>query len=142
MRKHTRRIQRRQTAPTLVAYFLNPEVSTQERLAVLAIQNGYAQEAHFNVLADCRDMLTLAAAEKNDQQTLAICEASRIALENIKDRYLSRHRLGASGDELQALQVLVDVSEDFWKRQSGSLFIDAEKALANIRREYRERSAA
>lgn len=133
---------RREVAPTLVAYFLNPEVSTQERMAVLAIQMGYALPAHFDVLADCRDMLALAAAEKNDTQTLTVCELGLIALQNVKDRYQETRRLGATGDELQALLLLVDVSEDFWKRQPGSLFVDAEAALSKARAEYRERKAA
>ncbi|PKO49038.1 MAG: hypothetical protein CVU31_02655 [Betaproteobacteria bacterium HGW-Betaproteobacteria-4] len=142
MRKHCKRTVRRQVAPTLVAYLLNPEVSTQERLSVVAIRSGYATTAHFDVLADCRDMLALAAAEKNDSQTMTICELGFIALQNIKERYLERQRIGASGDELQALQALVDISEDFWKRQSGALFIDAEAALGKARAEYRERKAA
>lgn len=137
MRKHCHRKTRRETAPTLVAYYLNPEVSTQERMSVEAIRSGWATTDHFNVLADCRDMLSLAAAEKHDDQTQAICDLGFVALENIKLRYLAKHRIGASGDELQALQALVDVSEDFWKRQSGSLFIDAEAALSKVRAEYR-----
>jgi len=87
-------------------------------------------------------MLALAAAEKNDEQTLIVCEIGLVALENIKARYLERHRIGATGDELQALQALVDVSEDFWKRQSGGLFIDAEAALSKARAEFRERKTA
>lgn len=142
MRKRCRRTIRRQAAPTVVAYYLNPEVSTQERMAVEAIRAGWAQVAHFDILADCRDMLALAAAEKDDSQTLTICELGLIALQNIKDRFIERNRLGATGDELQALYALVDVSEDFWKRQPGSLFIDAEAALSKARAEYRERKAA
>lgn len=142
MRKRCRRTHRRQVAPTLVAYYLNPEVSTQERMAVEAIRAGWAQVAHFDVLADCRDMLALAAAEKRCAQTQAVCELGLIALLNIKDRYFARQRLGASGEELQALYMLVDVAEDFWKRQPGSLFIDAEAALSKCRAEQRERRAA
>ena len=90
-------------------------------------------------------LLSLAAAEKDDRQTLAVCELGLIALQNIKDRYLAKNRIGATGDELQALYALVDVSEDFWKRQPGSLFIDAEAALSKARAEYKssqERRAA
>lgn len=137
MRKRCRRTIRREAAPTMVAYYLNPEVSTQERLAVVALRLGHATTSHFDVLADCRDMLTLAAAEKNDTQTLAICEIGLIALENIKARYLEVQRIGASGAEIQALQALVDVSEDFWKRQGGGMFIDAEAALRKSRDEFR-----
>lgn len=133
MRKSCKRVVRRQVAPTLVAMHLNPEVNLQERMAVEAIRGGWADTPHFNVLADCRDMLTLAALEKNDEQTLVVCELGLVALENMKARYLAKKRIGATGDEIQALQALVDVSEDFWKRASGALFIDAEAALSRVR---------
>ena len=145
MRTPCKRPPRRAAAPTLLAYYLNPEVSTQERMSVEAIRAGWAKTAHFDVLADCRDMLSLAAAEKDDRQTLAVCELGLIALQNIKDRYLAKNRIGATGAVLQALYALVDVSEDFWKRQPGSLFIDAEAALSKARAEYKssqERRAA
>lgn len=141
MRKHCFRTRRREAAPTLVAYYLNPEVSTQERMSIIAIAQGFATEAHFDVLADCLDMLGMASAEKNDVQTTTACEIALVAMQNIKERYFKRHRIGATGDELRALQLLVDVSEDFWKRQSGSLFIDAEAALSRLRAEQRERRA-
>lgn len=138
MRKSCKRVVRRQVAPTIVALHLNPEVALQERMAVEAMRGGWADTPHFNVLADCRDMLTLAAAEKNDTQTLVVCELGLVALENMKARYQAKKRIGATGDELQALQALVDVSEDFWKRQGGGLFIDAEAALSRARDAFRE----
>lgn len=142
MRKQCHRVRRRESAPTLVAYFLNPEVSIQERTAVQAISFGWATTAHFNVLADCRDMLALAAEEKGDAQTMAVCDLAYVALMNLSDRYALRQRFTATGDELQALRVLVDQSEDFWKRQSGSLFVDAEAALARARQQARSERAA
>lgn len=49
MRKRCRRTVRREAAPTLVAYYLNPEVSTQERMSVVALRGGYATTSHFDV---------------------------------------------------------------------------------------------
>lgn len=121
-RKRCKRTVRPARCPTLVALHLAPEVGITERVSIDAIAGGWATEYHFNVLADCRDLLTIAARRKNDEQTWGVCELAFVALANIKDRYLDRHRIGATGDELQALRVLVDVSEDFWKRQSGELF--------------------
>ena len=132
-RKRCKRIQRREAAPTCVAYYLNPEVSTQERIAALAIKTEWASTSHFNVLADCRDMLILAASEKRDQQTMAVCDMAGIALMNMKDRHTKTGKIGATGDEIRALELLCDTSEDFWKRQPGSLFIDAEAALHRAR---------
>lgn len=138
MRKRCKRTVRRIVAPTMVAMHLNPEVSLQERGAVLALRGGWAEGSHYNVLADCRDMLMLAASEKHDMDTIAVCDLAGVALLNIKDRYNEKKRFGATGDELRALELLVDVSEDWWKRQSGGLFVDAEAALSRAREMHKD----
>ena len=132
-RKRCKRVIRRIVAPTCVALLLNPEVSLQERGAILALRGGWAEGSHYNVLADCRDMLMLAASEKNDMDAIAVCDLAGVALLNIKDRYKEKQRFGATGDELKALELLTDVSENFWARQSGGLFVDAEAALSRAR---------
>lgn len=137
-RKRCKRTIRRIVAPTMVAMHLNPEVSLQERGAILALRGGWAEGCHFNVLADCRDMLMLAASEKHDRETIAVCDLAGVALLNIKERYHDKKRFGATGDELRALELLCDTSEDWWKRQSGGLFIDAEAALCRARAMHRE----
>lgn len=133
MKKRCKRVVRRLVAPTMVAMHLNPEVSLQERGAVIALRGGWSTTDHFNILADCRDMLVLAANEKGDQSAIAVCDLAGIALMNMKDRHAEKKKIGATGDEIQALELLVDVSEDFWKRQSGGLFVDAEAALHRAR---------
>ena len=125
-RKRCKRVIRRALAPTIVALHLNPEVCLQER-------GGWATTDHFNVLADCRDMLMLAANERDDKSAIAACTVAGIALMNMQDRHKEKGRIGATGDEIQALELLVDASEDFWKRQSGALFVDAEAALSRAR---------
>ena len=134
MRKQCKRIIRRKLAPTAVAMFLNPEISIQERMAVQALRGGWATTDTFNLLADCRDMLLLAAGEKQDQATIDVCTLAGIALMNMKDRYNDKKRMGATGDELAALDLLADVSEQFWKRTAGGLFVDAEAALRRCRK--------
>jgi hypothetical protein len=132
-RKSCKRIHRRRVAPTIVAMHLNPEVCLQERMALEALRGGWSTTDHFNLLADCRDMLLLAAHEKHDQGAIDACTISGIALLNLKDRHTEMGKIGATGDELQALGLLVSVSEDFWKRQGGGLFIDAEASLRRAR---------
>lgn len=133
MSRGRKRVPRPARCPTMVAMHLAPEVGITERLAVEAIASGKAVAYHFNVLADCYDLMVLAANHKNDAQTLMVCDLASMALLNIKDRFRARGRIGASGDELQALHVLVDVSEDFWKRQSGELFRMANAELDRLR---------
>lgn len=141
MSRRQKRTPRPARCPTLVAMHLAPEVGIAERMAVEAVAGGWAEAHHFNILADCHDLLALAADYRKDQQVLAVVDLSAIALLNIKDRYVERNKFGATGDELQALRVLVDVSEDFWKRQSGELFRAANEELDRSRG-YDRRAAA
>ena len=133
MRKRCNRQQRPKHPPTLVALHLAPEVSIHERLAVEGIANGWATTVHFNQLLECADLLLLAATEKHATSEIEIAHMGRTALANIHDRYHSNGKIGASGEEIKALRVLTDVSEDWWKRQSGALFKEAVYALDRYR---------
>lgn len=137
-----RRIPRPARCPTLVAMQLAPEVEIAERLAINAFASSTATPTNFNVLADCRDLLAIAANMRGDADTGAVCELGHIALSNIKDRYLEHQRLGLTGDELQALRAMVEVSNDFWKRQSGELFRRANVELDISRGFQRGRKVA
>lgn len=141
MTRRHKRTPRPARCPTMVAMHLAPEVGITERIAVEAVAGGWAQTYHFNVLADCHDLLALAADYKGDKQTLAVVELSGIALLNMMDRFGRRGVIGASGDELQALRVLVNVSEDFWNRQSGELFRAANEEL-DQQRGFQRKAAA
>ncbi len=138
MTKRRKRIPRPARCPTIVAMALAPEVELTERMALEGFLRGWADRGQFNILADCRDLLTLAAAHKGDAATLAVCEAAGIALENIRDRYHVKARMGCTADERAALVALVDVAGDFWKRQSGELFRAANVALDKARGFVRE----
>jgi len=133
-----KRIPRPARCPTMVAMHLAPEVGITERMSINAIAQGWATPYHFDVLADCRDLLSLAGEHKQDQSAVDVCDVAGIALLNIKDRFLEKNKLGASGDELQALKMFVDFSEDWWKRQSGELFRLANVALGKARGFQRE----
>lgn len=122
----------------MVAMALAPEVGITERLSINAIAQGWATTYHFDVLADCRDLLSLAGEHKQDQAAIDMCDLAGIALMNIKDRYLAKGKIGAAGDELNALTAFADFSEDWWKRQSGELFRLANVALDKARGFQRE----
>lgn len=142
MSRRARRIPRPARCPTLVAMHMAPEVELTERLALEAFSTGTAGTAQFNVLADCRDLLAIGADMRGDRDIGAVAELAYVALANMKDRYLEKDRLGVSGEELHALRALVDVSRDFWTRQSGELFRRANVALDEARGYHRERAAA
>lgn len=132
-RKHSHRRVRPCHAPTLVAFHIAPEVSITERLSVASIVGGWATPTHFNQLLECADLLLLAATEKKATDEIEIAHMGRTALANIRDRYHATKKIGASGEEIKALRVLTDISEDWWKRQSGTLFKEAVEALDRYR---------
>lgn len=142
MRKHCKRKVRPLRAPVMCAMLANPEMSLQEHFAVEAIRAGTATTDHFNVLADCRDILTLAAIERDDKSVQAACELALVALLNMKDRFAKVGKIGATGAELQALTLLIDTSADFWPRQGGETFVKAQAALERSREIQREQREA
>lgn len=131
MRK--KRIPRPMRAPCLVVMQTLPEVSISERMAIDSFMGGWADKAHFNILLDCYQLLALAAEHKGATAELTICELAHVALANIRDRFDQTGKFGMTGDERKALIQLADVSQDFWKRQSGELFRQAHIGLEKLR---------
>ena len=113
--------------------YLAPEVEITERMAIQMLLSGTAEPIHFDRLLDVADMLLLAATERRDNDVVEIAHMARIALANIADRYRDKGKLGMTGDEAKALDVLVDINTDWWARQSGSLFVSADRALTKFR---------
>lgn len=134
MRKHTSRRHRIEPKlPMLVVMQQVKELALTEHQSAEAFAGGWATTDHFDNLADCRDIMTLAAAEREDQQTLAVCELVLHAMLGIKERLEKTRRMGATGEELKALRLLVTTSEDFWCRQSGAVFERHYHALKRAR---------
>ena len=134
MRKRCNRRVREQAAPMLAVMLGVPEMEITERIAVEAFAGGWAVKDHFDRLADCRDLLMLAASEKDDKSTLAATELGYIALLAIKERHAMTGKFGVSGDELAALRMLVEQSADFWHRQNGATFARHYDALKQARK--------
>jgi hypothetical protein len=135
-----KRIPRPISAPAMVLFQTN-NLELHERMSVQAMVGGWGSTEHFDNLADCHDLLNLAAADKGDAEVLAVCELSGIALLNVKDRYAEHKRFGVTGEERKALELLADTSKDFWARQSGTFFHQTYLALQKMRRYQKERAA-
>lgn len=123
MRKRSAYRPRPLTPPMLVNRgLINDDLELKERQIIQAFASGWATTRHYDELADMRNVLTLAAAYKDDSDVLAICEAMRILMGNIRIRHAQTGRMGVSGDEMKLLQVFVDVYRDFWIRQPVKLY--------------------
>lgn len=123
MRKRSPRRPRAVSPPMLINRGLqNDALELRERQFVEAFAGGYAGKEHFDSLADMRNVLTIAAAHKDDTQTLSACDGMRIALQNVRARHAASGRMGVTGDELQMMRSFCDVYRDFWLRQPVSLY--------------------
>lgn len=133
MRKRSNRKLRPAEIPCIVMPHIVPEAQICLLTSMQAFREGWAGPAHFDAMLDTRDLLLLAAKAKNDSDVVEAARAINLALANIRDSWDSS-KFAVSDDELNALQVLVDISTDFWARQSGNLYQMAYMAL----RQYRE----
>ena len=133
MRKRGKRIhQVARSTPPMVMIEACPEVGIRQRMAINALAGGWAKSQHFNELADVADHILVGAADR-DEGAYQVADAARIALMNISDRYRATGKVGATGEELKMLRALIDVSDDFWSRQSGMFFLETEKAMRRFR---------
>lgn len=137
MRKRGRTIHRRACSmPGIIAQAVDPRYELRLRQAVEAFRHGCADGEHHADLADCRDLMLIALESghcRPDESAMCLLDLAGVALTNILERHRDRHRIGCTGDELQALHVLADYSMDFWNRRSGALYHAAYQQLKRIR---------
>lgn len=106
-----------------------------ERQMVEAFAGGYADKDHFDGLADMRNLLTIAAAHIDDANALAMCDAMRIPMGNIRDRFAKTGKMGVTGDELTLMREFVTFYRDWWLSRSVALYEQACEALQKAMRE-------
>lgn len=126
MRKHARRQPRPCSAPMLIQRgMINDELEMRERQFVEAFAGGYAGKVHFDSLADMRNVLVIAAAHKEDEQVVNLCNTMSIPLQSIRERFARTGKMGASGEELKMMRTFCSVYKDWWLRQPVSLYEQA-----------------
>ena len=135
MKKRSTYRPRQATAPMLVNRgLMDDKLSLVEKMIVEAFAGGWATTQHFDELADMRNVLTLAAAYEADTDALAMCDAMRIVLGNLRDRHTATGRLGVTGDELRMLRLFTEFYRDWWMRQPVALYENACDELGRAHR--------
>jgi len=117
-----------------------------EHAAVMAFRGGWADACHFDMLLECMMMMQFAANDDGrvspEMNALNACEFATVALLNIRDRYDGKGKLGATGDELRALDLLVETSADFWPRQASTIYCRAWKKTGEWKQSAVEQAKA
>lgn len=133
MRKRSNRMVRHTSMPTMIFMHTIPDAEIATLTALEAFRCGYASLGQFDILLDTRDLLLLAASAKKDEGVIAVCSAANMALGQIRESWDGERFGPLNDDELNALLVLVDISNDWWRRKSGTLYQEAFNALNSWR---------
>ena len=138
MRKQSTYRPKRVSPPMLINRGLqNDDMEMRERMIAEAFSGGWSTERHFDELVDMRNLLTIAAAHKDDQGVLGICHAMSIVMNNIRTRYADTNRMGVSGDEVKLLREFCGIYADFWLRQSVGMYERCCDELSRLMRDVK-----
>lgn len=143
MRKRGARINHTAAQPPgIVCISLDRRYETQLRSSVLAFRQGYAGRDHWLDLCDTHDLVAIARKINNDtdEGVGGALDAAGIALLNVADRHEEKGKWGATADEYAALQLLADVSLDYWSTHSGELFRLAYRRMVEMRKAERAKT--
>lgn len=119
---------------------INDELELRERMFVEAFAGGFAEKIHFDSLVDMRNVLVIAACQKDDKPIIQFAQAMSIPLQSIRARHARTGKFGATGEELKLMRVFCDIYRDWWLRQSVGAYEQACDELQGII--YKEKEAA
>jgi hypothetical protein len=124
--------------PTITFMYSVPDLEIAILSAVAAFRGGYASPGQFDILLDTRDLLLLGAVGAKDEGVKEVARAVNDVLAEIRDSWDGDKFAPLGDDALNALDVLADVSNDFWKRKSGALYQAAYVHLKQWREKQHE----
>lgn len=120
------------------------EVELLEHQCLAAFTGGYATPAHWDQLAECRNVLMYGAGHRREeakahgkdwaeyQAIIDLCYKVSEAMLSIRDREAKTGKMGVSADQLEILSACIFTSADFWGLQPAWLFrkcVEAVRAM-------------
>jgi hypothetical protein len=141
LRKRNKRQARPKVIPTMAFLYSVPDLEISILSAVSAFRNGYATPGQFDILLDTRDLLLLGAVGAKDEGVKEVARAINDVLADIRESWDGTKFAPLNENALNALDVLADVSNDFWKRKSGALYQAAYIHLKQWREKQNEDSS-
>jgi hypothetical protein len=141
LRKQSKRQVRPKVIPTMAFLYSVPDLEISILSAVSAFRDGYATPGQFDILLDTRDLLLLGAKGAKDEGVVEVARAINDVLAEIRESWDGTKFAPLNEDALNALNVLADVSNDFWKRKSGALYQAAYIHLKQWREKQNEDSS-
>lgn len=113
------------SVPMLVNRLVNENVeSLHERNVITAFQYGVATEQHYDYLVRMANMLNIAQQSKPSDLALSLVTNINHLAQCVSERYNAHGKFGVSAPELSLMRKLVTAYDEYWKRQTTTLYND------------------
>ena len=113
------------SVPMLVNRWVNENVeSLHERNVITAFQYGVATQQHYDYLVRMANMLNIAQQSKPSDLALSLVTNINHLAASVSQRYNAHGKFGVSALELSLMRKLVTAYDDYWKRQTTTLYND------------------
>jgi len=144
MKKKTKKYQPKPVShPMLVTRLLEEKVEAMNEHSMLtAFQYGVATKEHYDYLTQMANLLNIASNKKELKATSAYVDNLMKIVKSILDRYKAKGKLGVAGEELTRLREFVRDYQQFWVRQTVSLYNECVAELNAFYADVNERRAA
>jgi hypothetical protein len=111
------------SVPMLLNRLVNENVeSLEERAMLMAFQYGVATKQHYDYLVRMANMLNIANQAKPSDYLLGMVETINSLAQTIQQRYNTHGKFGISAHDLTLMRELVQAYDDYWKRQTTTLY--------------------
>lgn len=117
------------------------EVELMEHRCLAAFTGGYATPAHWDELAECRNVLMFGAGHRREeaksngedwsqyQAIVELCYKVKTVMLDIRDREAKTGKMGINAEQLAILSGCIFTSADFWSHQPARLFRQCVQAV-------------
>lgn len=111
------------SVPMLVNRLVNENVeSLQERAMLMAFQYGVATRQHYDYLVRMANMLNIAQQSKPSDLALSLVTNINHLAQIIQQRYNAHGKFGLNAHDLTLMRALVIAYDEYWKRQTTTLY--------------------
>lgn len=129
--------------PMIVTRKLEENIEAMNENSLLtAFQYGVATKEHYDYLVQMANLLNIASTKKALKQTTEYVRSLMAVIKSILERYEAKGKLGVAGEELTRLREFVRDYQQFWVRQTTTLYNSCICELNLFYAELAERKAA
>jgi len=109
--------------PMLITRKLEENVEAlNENIMLTAFQYGVATKEHYDYLVQMANLLNIASTKKELKANDVYLKHLMAIVKSILDRYQAKGKLGVAGEELVRLREFVRDYQQFWIRQTTTLY--------------------